>query len=634
MHKGRLAILLSGIEREYQQDISRGIRAEADALGYATYFFCCQGHMDNAVPTSAEAEADIYRLPDLGTFDGTIVLRATISNPLALLTVNEALNKAEGLPIVMIDERVKGRMGIGFEDAHCVQNVTEHFITEHGAKRLCFVSGVRDNPVSYARQMEFVQTLQAYDLPFSEEQLFHGDFLREGGSRAARYFLREGAPKPDAIICANDDMALGLCETLMEMGIRIPQDIGVAGFDYIEEAKTLIPTLTTVRRPVREAGREAVRLLDQKLKGGKPPEWTTMQDELIIGQSCGCRQTDNAQRERTVRLLYRQKNELFNEYARANGLAKRMSGTHSYADFKSRMAEYVSEQRIDQLFVAVMDSAMEPSDSALTDADVASRQYTSVMRLVYGVKDYIQLPECSYETEKLFPPCFAPDSAAIFPLHADGRNFGYVAMPLEQATHFSVYTLLPSLGNTLENMRLHATIREYAVALERMYVHDSLTGLLNRRGYMKYAEDMYKEAQRTGTGLMIVCADMDELKRVNDTYGHGEGDTAIKGLARCIQQAASSRDLCIHLSGDEFMVMGLGYDEEGMQRYIRSIETEIDRYNAVSGKPYKISASFGGYVDIPDAETTMEQMSNLADDRMYSVKKKRHMRNRAENKDS
>lgn len=623
MHGGRLAILLSGIEREYQREISTGIQAEAQARGYSTYFFCCQGRMDNAVPTSEEAEADIFRLPDLSKFDGAIVLRATIANPLALMVINDKLKNAGSTPLVFIDEHIKGQIGVGFEDAHCVQDITEHFITVHGARKLCFVSGQSDNLVSRARQREFEQTLQAHGLHFAEDQLFCGDYLREGGARAAQYFIREGAERPDAIVCANDDMALGLCETLMQNGIRIPEDIGVAGFDSIAEASELIPTLTTVRRPVHRAGIEAVRLLDGKLRGIEPPEWTALPDEIIYGQSCGCGHADDNQKELCIRRMNRKRNEIFNEYARANVLAKRLSGIHNYQDFRSRMAECTGSENGPFIYVAAMDEQLTGGEGERIEE--GERGYSPDMRLIYGRNENRSLSECRFMTDMLFPPCSVPQSAVLCPLHADGRNFGYVATPLSHTNHFTVYTLLPSLGNALENLRLHNTIREYADALERMYVHDSLTGLLNRRGYIKYAEEMYREAAIKSKGLMIICADIDALKAINDTYGHSEGDVAIRALADCIQRAASSRDLCIHLSGDEFMVMGLDYDDEGMQRFIRGVESEIERHNAMSGKPYKLSASFGGYVAVPDSSVTLEQMSSFADDEMYKIKKHKHV---------
>lgn len=629
MGKNRLAIMLSGIEQEYQREIARGIREEARAQGLAVYFFSCQGIMDNALPTSAEAEADIFRLPDLNRFDGAIVLRATISNPLALMALGDALQNAPDLPRVLVDEHRDDRLCVGFEDAHCVQAMTEHLIAAHGAKRLCFVAGVQDNAVSLARQREFEQTLAAHGLPFGEEQLFVGEYLREGGMNAARYFFREGARRPDAVVCANDQMALGLCEALEQMGLRVPEDVRVTGFDCIEEARTNLPSLTTVRRPVYEAGRETVRLLAAKLAGGAPPAATTLVDEVVFGQSCGCGSPSVEQRARYTRDLRAQVRRVRDEYARANALSQLMSGTRGFDDYCERIDGYACANGFTRLYVAVTESFAGIRAGVAGHMDDAARRYAPAMRLAYGLDGGARLPECVFETSRLLPMGCEPDEAVFLPLHADGRNFGYVAMGLDTATHFSVYTLLPSLGNTLENMRLHATIREYANALERMYVHDSLTGLLNRRGYVKYADEMFKEAVERNEWLMVVCADMDSLKNVNDTYGHGEGDAAIKAMAGCIQRSAGSQDLCIHLSGDEFMVIGLHHDERDMRRFIHSVETAIERYNAVNQKPYRISASFGGYASRPDGQTTLEQMCNLADDEMYRVKKSKHMQDRA-----
>ncbi len=616
MRKGRLAVFLSGIEREYQHDISVGIQEEAANRGYATYFFCCQGSMDNPVPTSDEAEANIFRLPELSSFDGAIVLRATIANPIALKVLNEQLETAPDLPMVFIDERISGKIGVGFEDAHCVQNITEHFITKHGAQRLCFVSGPVSNTVSIARQREFEQTLCDYNLPFNEDQLFCGGFIREGGAKAAEYFMHEGAVKPDAIICANDDMALGLCEALMNYGLRIPDDIGVAGFDSIIEASVIVPTLTTVKRPVRKAGMEAVRLLDEKLNGEETPEWTALKNEIIFGQSCGCGKIDDIQRDKCIRRLNRQNNNTFMEYARANSLAKRLSGIRDFDDFRSRLADISLKYINEFLYVAVVDGYAE--DNA---KDKNVHGYASDMRLLFGRDGERIIDDCVFSAKELLPSGCVPQSAVICPIHADGHSLGYVATPLMLTGHFTVYTVLSAFGNTLENMRLHARIRKYAEELENLYIHDKLTGLLNRQGFAKYAVKMYDEAVNNKSEFMIICADMDSLKFINDNFGHNEGDSAIIALAECIRQAASVNDLLIHLSGDEFMIISAKCNEQYQKSFILRIRESIDNYNAVSGKPYRMSASFGGCIAVPDESMPLENMMRIADDEMYIEKK-------------
>ena len=118
-----------------------------------------------------------------------------------------------------------------------------------------------------------------------------GDFERASGRRAVEVLLGDRGISPadvGALVAANDLMALGALEALAERGVRVPGEIAVVGFDDVDDARSALPPLTTVRQPLYEQGRDAVRLVLEQLAQGTAPERISRHTELVVRSSCGC----------------------------------------------------------------------------------------------------------------------------------------------------------------------------------------------------------------------------------------------------------------------------------------------------------------------------------------------------------
>lgn len=112
---------------------------------------------------------------------------------------------------------------------------------------------------------------------------------RAEGARAAETLLDRGAERPDAMLFANDQMAVGALRALERRGVRVPEDIAVTGFDGIPLSRIVRPSLTTVRQPIRQLGEQAVELLVQRLADpGRAPVSLELPVSLARRASCGC----------------------------------------------------------------------------------------------------------------------------------------------------------------------------------------------------------------------------------------------------------------------------------------------------------------------------------------------------------
>ena len=118
---------------------------------------------------------------------------------------------------------------------------------------------------------------------------WQGNYFAAGGARVIERLFAEGATLPRAIVCANDQTALGVMYALAQHGIDVPEDVAVTGFDDIPIARHLRPQLTTVRQPIQEIGSRAFDVLHSMISGAAPAARDVLlPTRLIVRASCGC----------------------------------------------------------------------------------------------------------------------------------------------------------------------------------------------------------------------------------------------------------------------------------------------------------------------------------------------------------
>lgn len=158
--------------------------------------------------------------------------------------------------------------------------------------------------------------------------------------------------------------------------------------------------------------------------------------------------------------------------------------------------------------------------------------------------------------------------------------------------------------------------------LEEFATYDYLTGIYNRRIGLTILAEKMKTAHRSGELLTICYTDVNDLKTINDTYGHKEGDHAIVTVVNIIKDSIRDVDVICRMGGDEFMVIFPSCSAEDAGSIVSRIKQGFARYNEQKLKPYTISASFGMVEYQPSSRHTLEELVSLADERMYVDKQR------------
>ncbi|MEG4531303.1 diguanylate cyclase [Microcoleus sp. D2_18a_D3] len=174
-----------------------------------------------------------------------------------------------------------------------------------------------------------------------------------------------------------------------------------------------------------------------------------------------------------------------------------------------------------------------------------------------------------------------------------------------------------------QNQRLEHEIQERLRAeaeVRQLSVTDELTGLYNRRGFFLLADQQLKIARRTQTSYFILFADLDGLKKINDTLGHEMGDRVIVDAAQILKQTFREADIVARLGGDEFALFIPNFSDESSTNFHARLQENIDRFNQQSERAY-ISISLGVEFGDVNNEVLLEQLLAKADKLMYEHKR-------------
>ncbi len=177
--------------------------------------------------------------------------------------------------------------------------------------------------------------------------------------------------------------------------------------------------------------------------------------------------------------------------------------------------------------------------------------------------------------------------------------------------------------NLLRTIRCAVERHRHVLALRDLSLTDPLTGLYNRRGFYALAEAQLRVARRNRRRCLLLCADMDGLKIINDRYGHTEGDRALVLAARALRTSFRDSDLLARFGGDEFVAFGYDARDASARILTRRIETKLKEISGAAGLAYPVTLSIGSVELAAGDDLDVASLVDRADQALYRRKKSR-----------
>ncbi|HEU4478497.1 MAG TPA: diguanylate cyclase [Pyrinomonadaceae bacterium] len=248
--------------------------------------------------------------------------------------------------------------------------------------------------------------------------------------------------------------------------------------------------------------------------------------------------------------------------------------------------------------VGYSESELLRSDfQTITHSDDLGNDLAHIYRMLAG-----ELPTCQFEKRYV---------------HKDGHEvWALTSISLVRDAQGSPLRFIFQIEDVTERKRAEGAIKTLSLV-------DELTGLYNRRGFMAFSEQHLISVQRANKSLMVVYADLDGLKQINDSFGHKEGDRALIKTAELLRETFRSSDVLGRLGGDEFTVFAAVEPEGGVETVMARLNDKFQKYNSQNASPYRLSISVGLALMHPDEVHTVEELMAQADESMYANKRQR-----------
>lgn len=617
-----IGIILFDITSYYQQQLVHTLSKTASKCGYNLLTFSAFTIYGSDTKNAA-GEYNILHLIPYEQLDALIVCHDTFNSNEAVEELWKLVTERCQAPIISIRKKVNGCYNILVEDTDAIPAFVRHFHDVHHFDRIAFMSGPYNHPDAIFRLEKYKEAMAELGLDCPEEYIFEGNFWKDCALDASKHFMSL-KKRPQAIVCANDYMALSLCKELTLQGYSVPQDIAISGFDDVRDARANVPPLTTCYVSVSDMAKKAMETIDTLLNGKEAPACTFVPTKIIIRNSCGCE--SSTMKDLSLSRMYEVElmEQLINQNAHNTFVSislENMTSAEDIGDYL-RLEDVPGIARDFYLCLGIHGNGAYPQVKKKAPG-FAKRSHS-----IYSLRDLNPIATSSFETKKLLPPEAIreePMAVFFFPIHYLEYNFGYVAATSngEEAQDTLFHSWLSLIGNTLENSRIRAKNQALLEKLNMLYHEDFLTKLYNRRGFEQFSEEEFSEAKKHNIKTMTLSIDMDNLKYINDVYGHSHGDLALQTIADAMRQACSGCEICARIGGDEFAVFGYDYSEDKAKQYTENFLQYLKDFNADSSLPYCVNASFGYTISDPSLSISREQYMKASDDLLYQNKRKR-----------
>ena len=642
----KVAVFSPNIYEPMTHAIQEGISKAALERGIKVIFFVAfsddfSNRMYEQYKNYDEGDIAAFELPDLDDFDGIIRIDLAYG-PYAQKHLDARLREVK-IPIVNVGGYDERYFNVVSNEMDSFYNIVDHLIRVHHCKDIYHLAGLRERTFTQTRIDAYRKALEDNGIVYDENKVYYGTLWHDGGDAALDYFLadceKHGKKYPDAIVCANDYSAVGLIDACHKRGIEVPGDILVTGYDGLEEAYQGYPSLTTGAQPFYQSGYQSIYALEDMWNDVDVGVNRLIPGELVCNQSCGCKSMSTYNIE-DIRSLYLRRLDRVSDLAQSTtSLILSVSSARTMEECFEEITKYSA---IDSGFTAML-LCLAPQ---WEEHRVIPEDFSKLDEEMHVVAGFIGPDPVKHETfrkKDLLPPDLLSDPKPyyIFAIHHLQYYMGYLVVSPQNEAHESMFmkSWIVNLGSMLENWRIRHKLNLAVQRMENLYNRDMLTNLYNRHGYDMFFSEMFKECQSKRIPIGVMMIDMDDLKLINDSYGHAEGDYSLCTIADGMRFAATNGEVCLRTGGDEFVVLAKNYSEAKALSYAATLCDYIAKHLARDRKKYTFQVSIGSCIKIPpelkpehdqdhdgaadeDAiRAFSEEYLRIADAKMYEEKK-------------
>lgn len=596
-------------------------------------------------PESGERSEDydyqyvsIYDYSLFGNLDGVIVAYGLVTAMQEIPDKQQFLEKFNEKNCVILQEPVEleNSSYLITDNFSGVYKCVEHLIQVHGCKNILYLSGPLSNHDASERREAYLKAMSDAGLPVTDKMIAYGDYSEFVESKVNE--LLDNNENIDAIVCANDEMAQCLYRVCDKRGIKVGRDIKVTGFDDIPMAKVMDPPLTTVRQMADYMAVTSLKMINEMIDGEKVNS-RKVPVEVIKRGSCGCEyemfdrrkaSSSEKQGDSISRMMDRVTRSWQRTLAGPFLIRKLINVSDNPKEFCRTVVDQMRLNGSKNSYLYLLNQPVTVNKGHAWE--IPDRIYLAAVQLEDKVTAYPKAKRVPVKHGGGLVKADVTGNFFTFLLLDGERQYGILLVQIKPDDVPYFHTLALQVGTALHFLELvqaeaaaKEQLEEQNALLNFSATVDELTGCFNRRGILERVMQInHDEKNKTA---IVIMADMDHLKEINDTFGHSEGDSAIRTSANILRSVIGKKGALGRLGGDEFFGIVLCDENEDVEEKKKEINREIMdgcvAYNVVSQKPYFLGISIG-IIHMSVAEgINFTDILQRSDELLYEAKKSR-----------
>lgn len=624
--KKKLAVLTNGWSSFFIEDFIKGVReaikdSDTDIYLFAAYDFTeFSGYPNNN-------GYSIFRLINYEDYDGVILLADLINSQRILEKERQKILQAH-IPAITVNAQIKGIPCIKVDNYTGFYELINHLIKDHGIKEFAYFTGKEHSLDLSERYKAYRTALQDNGISLNPQKTFTVEKTDYNKAYPkVDSILENPNERPQAIVCANDLMAMAVIKRAQELGIKVPQDLKVIGYDDLFYSSKITPSLTSVNGNVDKVGYQAAKKV---MAGYFDLEVLKVKSSPIYRASCGCNNPENEVQKKFPLdvMAFSNENESFNSqlevldeiFTEATDVFTLMTNLDIFFQKSHHFegSDFCVFLKSDWTSVLINTAETLPSNL----------NYGSQMQAITSIQNNEKYPREIINTRDLIPSKMKSEGNNIYlfmPIYNHSYVHGYFVNKnnlLLLKNHYG-YRWTMTFGSAVERFRKQNMFKQMSQQYLRLSTRDALSGTINRVGLEKIAKPFFAQNKKNGLTTVIFFVDINKMKFINDHFGHLHGDLAVKTIASAVMEVIPKTWLPIRYGGDEFLVVGNSKNYKG-EDYCKIITDRITKKTSIMKLPYLLSASVGTYSVPPNSTMTLEEAVEKCDELMYEVKEAFH----------
>ncbi len=541
-----------------------------------------------------EGAKSIYQLLNYDLVDAVIIKADTLNDQQVIRDLI-ARAKERQIPVILLNMKAEGCYSIVPSYENVLSQLIEHVIKVHHKRKLYFLSGSMGESNSMLREKIFRETLRDCGIDPQTAKVAYGEYWYGPAERAVENWIQSG-DLPEAIICANDAMAVAACKVLKRHQIRVPEDMIVTGFDGVPSYQFHRPALSTCTRTSSVLAGKCREMLTNILEKNKPPYRDIEEYTLTIQESCGCRKQSHPDYQLC-----------------ADRLCVSLWDTRVHEEFILSQVERVVETIDMGIIGNKLNSFILPDSMVALNSDFLAatrsnvkpdpgRPFAEEMIVISSLDSNLDRHRYAlYKSAEMYPhleEAVSEDAMFLFQsIYVENNVCGYyIVKSKELLTDASKIHRVSKVMNLAFSLIISRMQQDHmSHSLEEMQYHDPVTGVLNLKGLVKRINELYPIWKERAIAVSVY--NIPKYQFIYENYGLKDVEETVQLTADALRMANPQDTVTARISDDSFCIINEAEDQGAagliINDSVRAFYRFIESFNKTQDKEYFVEVNCG-----------------------------------------